>query len=108
MVCNKRKNIDDLKYMYPYIQFEDFPNKPYWPTQQETKTQLNNRIEHLLEWIGTRRESRIAIVSHSSFIGQMKDGIIGDENHELNHCHPYKIKVKYSHNKKFINMEEME
>ena len=28
-ICNKRKDISDLKYMYPYIQFEDFPNK-YW------------------------------------------------------------------------------
>ena len=26
-ICNKRKDIDDLRYMYPYIQFADFRNK---------------------------------------------------------------------------------
>ena len=106
-ICNKRKDISDLKYMYPYIQFEDFPNKASWSNERETKRQLNNRIEDLLDWIGTRRETRIAIISHSSFIGQMKDGIIGDENHELKHCHPYKLEAKYSHEKKFISMKEI-
>jgi|TARA_B000000477_G_C6078844_1_gene222236 broad specificity phosphatase PhoE len=106
-ICNQRKDLSDLRYMYPYIQFEDFPNKLIWPNEKETKIELNNRIEHLLDWIGTRRETRIAIVSHSSFIGQMKDGIIGDENNELKHCHPYKIKANYNHNNKFISMKEI-
>ena len=106
-ICNKRKDISDLKYMYPYIQFEDFPNKANWSNKRETKIELNNRIGELLDWIGTRRETKIAIISHSSFIGQMKDGIIGDENHELKHCHPYKLEAKYSHEKKFISMKEI-
>ena len=59
----------------------------------------------MLEWIGNRRETRIAIVSHSSFIGQFKDGKIGDENNELLHCYPYKILANYSQNKKFISMK---
>ena len=61
----------------------------------------------MFDWIGQRRETRIAIVSHSSFIGQLKDKKIGDENNELKHCHPYKIVVNYSHNKKFISMREI-
>ena len=67
----------------------------------------NNRIEKMFDWIGQRRETRIAIVSHSSFIGQTKDNKIGDENNELLHCYPYKVRVQYSQNKKFISMNEI-
>ena len=107
-ICNKRKDIDDLRYMYPYIRFEDFPNKLTWSNEKETKKELNNRIEEMLDWIGNRRETRIAIISHSSFIGQMKDGFIANEQkYELLHCYPYKMKVKYSPNKKFISIKEV-
>jgi len=107
-ICNKRKDIDDLRYMYPYIRFDDFPNKVTWADKKETKTELNNRIEGMLDWIGMRRETRIAIISHSSFIGQMKDGFIGNnQKDELKHCYPYKIEVKYDSFKKFISMREL-
>ena len=107
-ICNKRKDIDDLRYMYPYIHFDDFPNKFTWSNKKETKMELNNRIGEMLDWIGSRRETRIAIVSHSSFIGQMKDGFIGEKQEdELRHCYPYKMKAKYSPNKKFISIKEM-
>ena len=73
----------------------------------EELLKLENRIEDMLDWIGNRRETRIAIVSHSSFIGQFKDKKIGDENNELRHCHPYKIEARYSEFKKFISMKEL-
>ena len=38
----------------------------------------------MLSWIGNRREQHIAIVSHSSYLGQFKDRKIGDETNELN------------------------
>ena len=77
------------------------------PINPETVSQLEDRIENLLDWIGNRRETRIAIVSHSSFIGQMKDKKIGDEKNELKHCFPYKLKANYSANKKFISLTEI-
>ena len=107
-ICNKRKDIDDLRYMYPYIHFDDFPNKLTWSDKKETKMELNNRIEEMLDWIGMRRETRIAIISHSSFIGQMKDGFIANnQKDELIHCYPYKMRAKYSSNKKFISIKEV-
>ena len=49
------------------------------------------RIELLEEQLLQRPEKTIAIVGHSSFIGQFKDKKIGDEEHELKHCFPYKF-----------------
>ena len=72
-ICNKRKNVEDLRYMYPYINFEINDKHLKWSDEKESISNLNNRIEKMLEWIGNRRETRIAIVSHSSFIGQFKD-----------------------------------
>ena len=106
-ICNKRKNVDDLRYMYPYINFDIYDNELKWSNEKETITKLENRIEDMLDWIGNRRETRIAIVSHSSFIGQFKDKKIGDENNELIHCYPYKIEAIYSSLKKFISMKEL-
>ena len=94
-------------YMYPYINFDIYDNELKWSNEKETITKLENRIEDMLDWIGTRRETRIAIVSHSSFIGQFKDKKIGDENNELRHCYPYKIEANYSSLNKFISMKEV-
>ena len=106
-ICNKRKNVEDLRYMYPYINFDINDKHLKWSDEKESISKLNNRIEEMLDWIGNRRETRIAIVSHSSFIGQLKDKKIGDENNELLHCYPYKILANYSQNKKFISMKEL-
>ena len=46
------------------------------------------------DWILKRPEKTIAIVSHSSFIGQFKDKKMGDEQNELKHCFPYKITIE--------------
>ena len=36
-----------------------------------------------------KQKKDIAVVSHSSYIGQMIEGKIGNEDNELKHCHPY-------------------
>ena len=106
-LCNYRKDIDDLRYMYPYVNFEITENKYNWKPNRETILDLNNRIEEMLSWIGNRREQHIAIVSHSSYLGQFKDRKIGDENNELKHCFPYKIKTRFDSNKNFVSMKEV-
>ena len=50
----------------------------------------------MLQFIKSRPESRIAIVNHSSFIGQFKDKEIkylDNGQEELKHCFPYEIKI---------------
>lgn len=101
--CNQRKNIEDLKYLYPMIDFTSIKNNILkWDNKDETHEQLNNRIQEMICWIGNRPEKNIAIVSHSSFIGMLKDKKIGDEKNELKHCHPYNIKFYYDENNNFL------
>ena len=114
VITLQSKSEGDIEYglikQGTYVEIIDFNNNPQsliWPDRVESIRNLNDRIETMFDWIGQRRETRIAIVSHSSFIGQLKDKKIGDENNELKHCHPYKIVVNYSHNKKFISMREI-
>tara|TARA_Y100000816_G_scaffold271720_1_gene236501 strand:- start:44 stop:661 length:618 start_codon:yes stop_codon:yes gene_type:complete len=97
-ICNKRKSLSDLKYLYPFIDFKIKDEEMIWPDNRETVSDLKKRISKMLDWISRRKEKKIAIVSHSSFIGQFKDNKIGDEHHELKHCHPYKLKINYDIN----------
>lgn len=107
-ICNQRKDIEDLEFKYPYVIFHNLPEKLKWdPLKEETLHQLDDRIEEMFHWIGQRKETNIAVVSHSSFIGRFKDRVIGDEEHELKHCYPYKINVKYSADGKFISMKNL-
>ena len=43
--------------------------------------------------LNTFSEKNIAIVSHSSFLGQMMFNKIEDPNNELLHCFPYEYHV---------------
>ena len=61
----------------------------------------------MIHWLSKRKETNIAIVTHSSFLGQFKDKKIGDEKNELKHCHPYKIKLKYDINQQYLSMREI-
>ena len=106
-ICNKRRNKTELKHFYPNVDFNEISEQVDWSSCNETVDQLNIRIYEMLKWLGNRKEKTIAIVGHSSYIGQFKDKKIGDEDNELQHCHPYHIELKYSENKKFISFMEV-
>ena len=103
--CNRRKDVSDLRHKYPYINFEITDDILSWSKRKETILELENRIEELVYWISKRKENHIAIVTHSSFLSKFKDNKI--EKNELKHCHPYKIKLKYDINEKFISMKKI-
>ena len=68
----------------------------YWNDQfipEKEIELLNDRIEKFKKYVRTRSERTIAVVSHSSFLGQMMFNVIGDENNELKHCFPYKYEL---------------
>jgi len=93
-ICNQRKNISDLTYLYPQIDFSEIKDDILpWSEEIESHESLNARIGQMKKWIKNRPETTIAIVSHSSFIGMFKDNKIGDEKNELKHCFPYNIRV---------------
>ena len=93
-ICNQRKNISDLTYLYPQIDFSEIKDEVLpWSSERETYENLNLRIEKMKQWIKKRPETTITVVSHSSFIGMFKDKKIGDEKNELKHCFPDNIRV---------------
>lgn len=90
--CNRRKDKTVLQALYPQVDFLDIIyEKLPWNCKHETKICLHKRIKTFIDWIKTRKEKNICVVSHSSFIGELKDGVIGDENNELKYCFPYKF-----------------
>jgi broad specificity phosphatase PhoE len=102
-ICNKRQKRPNLEYFYPYVNFDQLKkDDEYWPDNIETKYKLHGRINEMIHYIGQRKEKKIAIVSHSSFIGMFKDDAIGNEQNELKHCFPYKVKMFYDDNGNFL------
>tara|TARA_Y100000389_G_scaffold205066_1_gene262655 strand:- start:4123 stop:4713 length:591 start_codon:yes stop_codon:yes gene_type:complete len=97
--CNKRSSKDVLVAKYPHINFNNIQNNQdnIWMShREETIDELNLRIQKLKEFIRSRSETNIALVNHSSFIGQMKDQEIkylDNGQEELKHCYPYLMKV---------------
>lgn len=92
--CNRRKDKTVLQALYPQVDFLDIIyEKLPWNYKHETKRCLHKRIKTFIDWIKSRKEKNICVVSHSSFIGELKDGVIGDENNELKHCFPYKFTI---------------
>ncbi len=92
--CSRRKDIEDLNVLYPQVDFSDIDNNVLpWTGKKETIAELDSRINQMINWIKQREEKNIAIVSHSSFIGHYKGGLIGDEQNELKHCYPYQINL---------------
>ncbi len=97
-ICNLRANKEELSNRYPNVDFSNLSDnsKIYWKDElnyEKEIIQLNKRIEDFKSYVKNRSEKRIAVVSHSSFLGQMMFQVIGDENNELRHCYPYLYEV---------------
>ena len=95
--CNLRSSKSILMERFPSFDFSNLKTEhdTTWQRIRLTKGEelilLNTRICQFLKWIETRDEEKIAVVSHSSFLGQMMYGEMGDEKNELKHCHPYQF-----------------
>ena len=104
--CNKRSDILSMQDKFPSINFKNIISNQdiYWnEDRHETLDELNKRIVMTKEYLFNRPEQTIAIVGHSSFIGQFQDNHIrylenGEE--ELKHCYPYEYILKQSTNDK--------
>jgi broad specificity phosphatase PhoE len=94
--CNKRSSLTEIKNKYPKIDFHlSMDDDHLWiQNYRETLPQLENRINEMIQYIQTRKETNIAIISHSSYLGQFKDNHIGymeNGDEELKHCYPYEF-----------------
>ena len=90
--CNHRKSILELKYCFPKIDFSkiEYDEDPVWRKYEiEPIEELEKRIQKMIEFIKSRPEKNIALVSHASYLGQYLYKDIGDERNEMEHCKVY-------------------
>jgi len=88
-MCNRRKKIELLKDNYPTIDFSELKEDNHWNENKESIEELEKRIQTMVDYIEKLDAKKIAVVSHSSFLGQYLFKKIGDENNELEHCYPF-------------------
>lgn len=72
--CDRRSNISFYKKSFPYVDFSEVATDEdtWWSeTTRETAQELLTRARTFVRWLLDRPESRIAVVSHSSFIFHM-------------------------------------
>lgn len=97
-LCNQRFDKTELINRYPNVDFSNISEDPkiFWDRRHIHKKELlklNKRIDAFKEFVKSRPEKTIAIVSHSSLLGHMLYNKIGDEDNELKHCFPYEFEL---------------
>jgi broad specificity phosphatase PhoE len=93
--CNKRKNKTQLKELYPNVDFSMLDEvSPYWINDtdvEESEKECLKRVRIFKEFLMSRPEKNICIVSHSSLLKGFMFGRLHNLTQELNHCYPYKF-----------------
>ena len=94
--CNKRSSLTLLKNRFPKIEFQlDVDQDTLWREDyRENMIELEQRLEKMITYLQKRSEKNIAIVGHSSFLGQFKDNHIGyieNGDEDLKYCWPYEF-----------------
>jgi broad specificity phosphatase PhoE len=72
--CDRRSSVTFYKKSFPYVDFSEVgtDEDTWWSeTKRETVQELFTRARTFVRWLLDRPESRIAVVSHSSFIFHM-------------------------------------
>ncbi|XAR73031.1 hypothetical protein NMG60_11019881 [Bertholletia excelsa] len=96
--CDKRRTISEYQCLFPAVDFTQIESDEdiLWKANvRETKEELVARGMKFLNWLWTRKEKEIAIVTHSGFLFHTL-GAFGDD------CHPL---VKKEICKSFANCE---
>ena len=108
---NKRRNKKTIQMEFPRIDFRNIyteEDRLWRPNRNESIEELNGRIKDFLYFLSERPEKTIAVVNHSSFMGQMLFNEIGDEENELRHCYPYKALLENGELKVISKQEKIE
>ncbi|XVE49414.1 hypothetical protein DITRI_Ditri01bG0080800 [Diplodiscus trichospermus] len=96
--CDKRRNISDYQFLFPAVDFSliESDEDTLWKADiRETKEEVAARGLKFLNWLWTRKEKEIAIVTHSGFLFHTLSAFGND-------CHPL---VKKEICKHFANCE---
>jgi len=86
--CNKRKTKSFLVSNIPNVNFDTISEYPEWNATRSTIDDLEARRCEFVEYLNSRHETHIAVVSHSSWLNYFlyKDT---EFKKELDHCIPY-------------------
>ncbi|XP_022922659.1 phosphoglycerate mutase-like protein 1 isoform X1 [Cucurbita moschata] len=82
--CDKRRNISDYQFLFPAVDFSliESDEDVLWKADiRETKEELAARGLQFLNWLWTRKEKEIAVVTHSGFLFHTLTAFGND-------CHP--------------------
>ncbi|XP_024018849.1 phosphoglycerate mutase-like protein 1 isoform X1 [Morus notabilis] len=96
--CDRRRNISDYQFLFPAVDFsliESDEDVLWKDTVRETKEEVTARGLKFMNWLWTRKEKEIAIVTHSGFLFHTLKAFGND-------CHP---SVKREICKHFANCE---
>jgi len=96
--CNKRTSKDILMSDFSHINFDNIKGKDYlWTSDKgEEISSLEKRIDNIKNYIKSRKEKTICIVSHTKFLEKMKYNKISlmeQGESEIDHCLPYTIEL---------------
>ena len=93
-ICNKRKNKSELAAQYQQVDFSMLTTEQdeIWrPNRLETLEEISERADALKEFISSRSEEKIALVSHSAFLNQFIFERLDNAYESLRHCFPYEL-----------------
>ncbi|PON75887.1 Histidine phosphatase [Parasponia andersonii] len=98
--CDRRRNVSDYQFLFPAVDFslasiESDEDVLWKATVRETKEEVAARGLKFLNWLWTRQEKEIAIVTHSGFLFHTLKAFGND-------CHPLMKKEICKH---FANCE---
>ncbi|XLU65412.1 hypothetical protein S245_024621 [Arachis hypogaea] len=95
--CDKRRTISEYRNMFPAIDFSliETDEDTWWTPEREKREEVTARGLKFLDWLWTRQEKEIVIVTHSSFLFNTLS-VFGND------CHP---NVKSEIGKHFANCE---
>ncbi|CAL0313981.1 unnamed protein product [Lupinus luteus] len=96
--CDRRRSISECQFLFPAVDFSliDSDEDDLWKENiRETKEELAARGLKFLNWLWTRKEKEIAIVTHSGFLFHTLNKFGND-------CHPLVKKEISTH---FANCE---
>lgn len=82
--CDKRRNVSEYRSLFPAIDFSQIESEEdiLWkPDVRENDHELAARGLKFLNWLWTRKEKEIAIVTHNRFLSQTLSAFASD-------CHP--------------------
>lgn len=89
-ICNKREKKNTLQLNYPNFDFSNIQESAIWNDEkEETHNDLKKRCLNIKKWLSNRSETKICIVSHSSFLQMFITDDIKDSIYGMKHCYPY-------------------